>query len=38
MDDQAWLVVNALPGMGALRIAQLLARQPQCCQRVAPVA
>ncbi|NYT73735.1 DNA-protecting protein DprA [Halomonas sp. QX-2] len=29
MDDQAWLVVNALPGMGALRIAQLLARQPQ---------
>ncbi|GEN28020.1 DNA protecting protein DprA [Halovibrio variabilis] len=29
MDAQAWLVVNALPGMGALRIAQLLARQPQ---------
>jgi len=29
MDAQAWLVVSALPGMGALRIAQLLARQPQ---------
>ncbi|MGP9767353.1 DNA-processing protein DprA [Halomonas sp. AOP13-D3-9] len=29
MDAQAWLVVNALPGMGALRIAQLVARQPQ---------
>ncbi|WP_447043066.1 DNA-processing protein DprA [Vreelandella sp. H-I2] len=29
MDAHEWLVVNALPGMGALRIAQLLARQPQ---------
>ncbi|EHJ93672.1 DNA-processing protein DprA [Vreelandella boliviensis] len=29
MDAQAWLVINALPSMGALRIAQLLARQPQ---------
>lgn len=29
MDAQEWLVVNALPGMGALRIAQLVARQPQ---------
>jgi len=29
MDAQAWLAVNALPGMGALRIAQLVARQPQ---------
>lgn len=29
MDAQTWLVINALPGMGALRIAQLLARQPQ---------
>lgn len=29
MDTQAWLAVNALPSMGALRIAQLLARQPQ---------
>lgn len=29
MDAQSWLAVNALPGMGALRIAQLLARQPQ---------
>ncbi|OJA06765.1 DNA-processing protein DprA [Halomonas sp. QHL1] len=29
MDAQAWLVVNALPSMGALRIAQLIARQPQ---------
>lgn len=29
MDAKEWLVVNALPGMGALRIAQLIARQPQ---------
>ncbi len=29
MDAQEWLVVNALPGVGALRIAQLLARQPE---------
>ena len=29
MDAQAWLVVNALPSMGALRIAQVVARQPQ---------
>lgn len=29
MDAKEWLVVNALPGMGALKIAQLLARQPQ---------
>ncbi|TVP48141.1 MAG: DNA-protecting protein DprA [Halomonas sp.] len=29
MDAKEWLVINALPGMGALRIAQLLARQPQ---------
>lgn len=29
MDAHEWLVVNALPGLGALRIAQLLARQPQ---------
>lgn len=29
MDTQAWLVVNALPGMGALRIAQLSALKPQ---------
>ena len=29
MDAKEWLVVNALPGVGALRIAQLLARQPQ---------
>jgi DNA processing protein len=28
MDAQAWLVVNSLTGMGALRIAQLVARQP----------
>lgn len=28
MDAQAWLVVNALPSMGALRIAQLVVRQP----------
>jgi DNA processing protein len=29
MDAQEWLAVNALPGVGALRIAQLLARQPE---------
>ncbi|MCH4810751.1 DNA-processing protein DprA [Vreelandella neptunia] len=29
MDAQEWLVVNALPSMGALRIAQLVARQPR---------
>jgi len=29
MNAKEWLVVNALPGMGALKIAQLLARQPQ---------
>ncbi|MGO2393374.1 MAG: DNA-processing protein DprA [Halomonas sp.] len=29
MNTQQWLVINALPGMGALRIAQLVARQPQ---------
>lgn len=29
MDTQAWLAINALPGMGALRIAQLVARQPE---------
>ncbi|MDP3535587.1 MAG: DNA-processing protein DprA [Halomonas sp.] len=29
MDAKEWLVVNALPGMGAHRIAQLVARRPQ---------
>ncbi len=29
MDAQAWLAVNALPSMGALRIAQMVARQPR---------
>ncbi|MEH6641466.1 DNA-processing protein DprA [Vreelandella glaciei] len=29
MDAQEWLAVNALPSMGALRIAQLVARQPR---------
>ncbi|MDQ7728057.1 DNA-processing protein DprA [Halomonas sp. SpR8] len=29
MDAQEWLVVNALPGMGALRIAKLAAHEPQ---------
>ena len=29
MDASEWLVVNALPGMGALRISQLAARKPR---------
>lgn len=29
MDAREWLVINALPGMGATRIAQLVARSPQ---------
>ncbi|WP_311063411.1 DNA-processing protein DprA [Halomonas sp. DWK9] len=29
MDAKEWLAVNALPGMGATRIAQLVARKPQ---------
>ncbi|MFC7369156.1 MULTISPECIES: DNA-processing protein DprA [Vreelandella] len=29
MNAKEWLVVNALPGMGALRTARLVARQPQ---------
>ncbi|MBP5981500.1 MAG: DNA-processing protein DprA [Halomonas sp.] len=29
MDASEWLVVNALPGMGALRISQLVARKPR---------
>ena len=28
MDAKEWLAVHALPGMGATRIAQLVARQP----------
>jgi len=29
MDAKEWLAVNALPGMGAARIAQMVARKPQ---------
>ena len=29
MDTKEWLVINALPGMGALRIHQLVARRPR---------
>ncbi|WP_172118605.1 DNA-processing protein DprA [Halomonas hibernica] len=29
MNTSEWLVVNALPGMGALRITQMVARQPR---------